>query len=660
MLSTPRLFAISTESLSRALIECAKGNTDSAKALLNTAIAAMDRVLSDGRSLSPADELNARVAIAEILLSHSSACAATISLAEVHVHKATIISQKLGSPTHQILLLKALQISIMHSQNNLKTCHKLLKEAALVSEASFRPWFFYFISRRVDLLLEDNDVKAAHATLAGACVRTSSNPNDASIETRKFNTQMKIAFLLRRVTICISVRDSAQAEGLISKELDPILSEKIIAPPLSQSMIPVVETHASSPHPHPFSNNPPLETLQAHFLLLKVILQCQSGKKKEAKPTLENLCSIVTAWSSGGNLNEVERIDHVHVLSRRQLVVFVNYAVACLVADFDPSRAVASLKECAQKSRDALCGGTVDELDKTIADLVASQRWYTEMHILAMHQLCQVYLLKSDSKRSKEALDSVVEFIHMLPNRDTELQKHMPVILLNWGFYNQASGQSDAASRCYFGAAALAADDARRSEMLKQSGLRGCLAASMLLADEEVQAVAAFSNGLLLLSSGDVVKIEMAKKVLEEVKKDVKEIFPGQIVGNSNSMGTSSSMADYEHMKAFVSMSNAVNAHMVGETKKTKMYLLETLRASDVILSNQLKTTTLVMLGSLFLETDPKQTEKMVHTAHKLCKKSGNEAMMRVCKQVLEELAKRDRKTAGGSQSQQGLGKFVE
>ncbi|KAI8617106.1 hypothetical protein BC830DRAFT_1115218 [Chytriomyces sp. MP71] len=611
-------------------------------ALVSTAVCALETALSAPATntsssllISLADELALRVAIADLILTarHRDDSGA-LARAESHVNKATLVAQKLGSTASATTLhLKYLQILILKSQKNLKACYKLLKEAALMADQSHRDWFYFFTSIRVDLLLQERDTKTAHSVLTAVASQVTANDD----------LDIKISFLLRRMEVCISARDSRASEAVISADLEPIFSS---LPPFDNTFVPLVGTREQQ-----------AEHFQLHYALLKVMHLCQRGNRRDAKPVIELLCTRVDAWDAADHSYSAKvatplNPTRIELLSRRQMAALIHLTAGSFFRDFEASRAISELKSCREAVQHALHGGP-DTNDETVRDVESSRMWFMEIYLLASHYLCEAYLLKGDLKKSKDVcplyslagrcflndqlvtrqnLNILIEHIHKsAPQHSALLQRYMPTILLDWGFINQAAGNFDQASRCYFGASALANDVSKRG-------------VESALIDEEVAAVASFCNILILLGSKDVGKVEMAKKILADVRRDIKQPLSGVQAGISMD---APSPSDYDHMKAFTSLSHAMVAHGDGEIKKTKMHLLECLRSSEVVLSNQLKTTTLVLLGNLFLETDLKQTEKMTATAYKLCKKSGNETIVRVCKSLLDEIARRN--GGGGS-----------
>jgi hypothetical protein len=72
-----------------------------------------------------------------------------------------------------------------------------------------------------------------------------------------------------------------------------------------------------------------------------------------------------------------------------------------------------------------------------------------------------------------------------------------------------------------------------------------------------------------------------------------------------------------------------------------RVHLLESLRLSETVAPKQLRLLSLTMLGSMFLDTDVVQAEKMLSAAFKISSKGGPASLAHVCANILAELHRR-------------------
>ncbi|KAJ3026816.1 UNVERIFIED_CONTAM: hypothetical protein HDU68_005002 [Siphonaria sp. JEL0065] len=490
--------------------------------------------------LTPADALRTRLRLADVLLALGS----NTAQAEAHVQKAVLLVQAAASSVNLKSSLAATHVSLLLNLNppNIKQAKSVLKQAALETQQTMRTgnldaakWFFYFISQRVDLLLMDHDSKAAHQVLSSAA-----NSDDSPV-------LVKATFLLRRLLLCISSRDHSLATSLVKNYLDPLWA----------------------------SSN--LEFLNPTYLIAKVLISMQTGDRKTAKLHLDELCHVVLG-STGDidvmvlDVNSSKRDDLVipDLLSKNQQMAIVCLIAGSVLRDSETSRAIDYLKRGSMIVQDSIQQGP-DSSDESIQDVIESRKWLVEFNLICLHQLVEAYILKGDLQSAEETILSLIDTLHSTTSSTTLINKYLPTVLLDWGLIHQANGRLREASRCYFGAAAVAVEVAKQE---------GNVTVTALV--HEIRILASFCNVVVLMGSGEPGRVEMAKQILEELGKDVQEaIIVVNSHGNSGNSGTpttpssttttgTSAMAECDHVKAFLSLCSAMVAHKNGEIKKTK------------------------------------------------------------------------------------------
>ncbi|KAI9337987.1 origin recognition complex subunit 2-domain-containing protein [Obelidium mucronatum] len=584
----------------------ARGDQRAAATAVATGVRLLEAALR--LPLSGGDALRTRLRAADALL-----VAGLAPAAEAHLQKAVLLSPAAAGNPDLKASLAATHVAVLQHFGNTKQAKAVLKQAALDAQLSMAKdakamrWFYYFVSERVNVLVHERDFKAAHAALASAA------------KTENLPKQACAAFLLRRLCFCIHTRDHSQAVALIANHLDPLWPDDCLL------------------------------NLTASFLIAKVMVSCQTGDKKNAKIHVEDLCRRVLDTATAAAASAADSIEEKgssmegivaensltdfvvvpDLLSQSQEISFVCLIAGCVLKDSETSRSIEYLKRGIQDLENVGSRGP-DASDTTIQDVINARKWHMEYHLLCLHHLVEAYLLKGDAKSAENALFTLIDKLHETTTSSILIKSYLPTILLDWGLIHQANGRLREASRCYFGAAAVAV------EVAKQDGNIGVEALV-----HEIRILASFCNVVVLLGSGEVGRLEMAKQILEELGKDINEPIVIMSSTNATSPATpastttsgTSSMAECDHVKAFLSLCNALVAHKNGEIKKT----------NDTVLSTQLKIVTLILLGNVFLETDVGQTEKMIHTAYKLCKKAGVKSMGKcstVC--VLTKKKKKD------------------
>ncbi|KAJ3068343.1 hypothetical protein HDU98_008464 [Podochytrium sp. JEL0797] len=596
-------------------------------------------------------------------------------LAEQAIQKAVLLNTAAANNPPLRFLLASTHASLQSRLSNSKHAKQLLHHAQLDAAQHSPHWYAYLVSLRVDLLLAEGDVRQAHAVLASVVEK---------------GGWVGVAACVRRLAVCVEMRDFVGFETVVRESgIEAVLEGNEASNAnangdananANSTQIGDVDSNGSKPPPPP----PPPHVsiapdLVITYRILKTMASLLKGDRRRAKALVDfyftNLAAtraledaFFASRSNGGvNGSEVDARSLVKGLTRRQQDAVMCLMVAGVVRDSETQKAVEFLNRGVEIVQEAMR----DELDASctsLQDVLASRQWFMELHALCLHQLVETNLLKGDIDSAEQTLNTLITHLHSTTHACPLLQKHVPTLLLDWGLIHQSRGRLREASRCYFGAAALAGEVAHQYR--GERGVVGCVG--------EVRILASFCNVVVLVGSGEVERVELAKQILQELQKDILDpliptshyftttptsatpmtpstqkspLTPGGGSGASAVPGTSS-LSECEHTKSFVSLCSAMMAHQNGEIKKTKSYLLETLRQSDTLLSNRLKIVTLVFLGNVFLESDVGQTEKMVHTAYKLSKKYGGGGgagksggvVGKVCLSVLEELARRKKK----------------
>ncbi|KAJ3287932.1 hypothetical protein HDU79_005327 [Rhizoclosmatium sp. JEL0117] len=576
--------------------------------------------------LAPLDALRTRIRIANTLLA-----ASLPTNAEAHLQKAALIAASAAPPPDVRTALADAQARLLVALGNAKLAKQILHTAAQETKALDPACFLFLLSRRADIVLNENDIKATHSALQIGI--------DESDRFRLLDA--KAVFLLRRFLLCLDSRDLHSGSALLAKHIDPLF--------------------ASASSTSDSASDSPVFHLLSTYRILKLMYFLQTGDRKSAKLHLDDICKVVFPDSVSANtvlpannsmeIDGQESINQHHskrhtsivqisgLLKPNQERIFVCLIVASVLKDNDNNKALEYLKHGLSGIQDALAGQP-DDSDATFQDVIETRKWYVDIHVLFLHQLVEVYLLKAELVLAEETLMQLITFLHSATYTTPLLNKYLPIILLDWGLIHQSNGRLSEASRCYFGAAAVAVEVSRSSSNsgVHQIGLEAFI--------HETRIVASFCNVVVLLMGGDPARVEMAKQILEGLEKDVHEPIlllsshhhqqtaTSPATPMSSTISGTSTMAHCDHIKAFQNLCCAMISHSNTEIKKT---------------NQQLKIVTLVLLGNVFLETAPGETERMVHIAYKLCKKGGVKSMGRVCASVLDEIGRRKKEAAAAA-----------
>ncbi|KAJ3122221.1 hypothetical protein HK100_012078 [Physocladia obscura] len=573
--------------------------------------------------------------------------------ADSHIQKASLLAAKLPSHPDLKCLLAHAHVRLLlaaDANKNLSAAKRVLKfvaEEAAVSPSCIH-WHFFFLSKLAHLLILEHDFVAALSLLtvniADADKHMSSAQDDKS---RVLFVQVKGSFLFQKLHIYLRIRDTKSAASLILTALDPLFSETV--------------------------NIPKLTELNHTYWLLKILHASQIANRKSSKVNLEILLDIVeksanTEVNFGETVNNTDAgLDEtcppsiaVNILSRSQRDALTYLLAGTILRDFESARALEYLGKSEQLAMKVLATISVgnEEYD-----------WFIEYRILCFHALVEANLLAGNVNLAEQSLHSMISQINssLAPANPGQqdanafaMTPHLSTVLLDSALIHHARGEVQEASRCYFGAAAVAGDVGRA---FVGEALEGVM--------HETRVLASFCNVLILLGSASNAKDgdgkmdqDIAEKLLDELVKEIEEqndLHQRQHrQSNSLSTGTnhvSTSMVDCEHVTGIMKLCMAMRANSQNEIKKTKIYLLEALRTTETILSVHLKIATLTLLSNVFLDTDAVQTEKMIQTAYKLAKKSGKgvKNMARVCTSVIEELTRRKDERSGDGRSQESV-----
>ncbi|KAJ3219186.1 hypothetical protein HDU67_002182 [Dinochytrium kinnereticum] len=358
-------------------------------------------LMMKGESLSPRDEIKTRCKLAEILHHFSE----NQIEAEIHVQKALLLTAKLrvltmqkigdGDPLKYTVL--SIHLTILRRSGNLSAAKYTLRQA--ISDTALRgipQFYYYFISQKIEISLEEGDFPSAFSIMASAA-QEAQNRNDIT---------MMLSFHLRRASLALKLSDFQQAA-------DSLNAVQHCFPSNSQE---------------PKNVDDAVQSFSFVYYLVKTLYGVNVGNVTDARLSLIKLQEIVNPGN--GSLGLGTQFDS-HGLIRRleipRMLVLAFLMSALVWKPIDVEKSFLYLKE----------GLKNFYYNSTLSEVLERRHSYVETELIFSILLGEIKIMKGEFDLAINAFMSATQCLERA--RDIE-KNYRKVILLDLGMTFQAIG----------------------------------------------------------------------------------------------------------------------------------------------------------------------------------------------------------------------------
>ncbi|KAJ3111168.1 hypothetical protein HDU96_005929 [Phlyctochytrium bullatum] len=490
-------------------------------------------------ALPPRDEIKTRCKLAEILCHFTE----NYVEADVHLEKAAILMNKISDVDPLRYHVLALQVLVMRRLSKYTAAKHILKGIlANVNLQGFPHWYYYFMSQKVDIALEEGDVASASAYMAAVAKHAESRQD----------VFMQLSFSLRRAAITMRCADLTTA------------AESLQAP-------------------HMFFSNPAayeatqLLPLRFIFNLENTLLALCSGNAVDAKAIALRLQKDMENDAIKSQLSPFEAWQ-------LNVVFFLISALVC--RPVHPLKGYEFLKQGLKRIYGELpntsaleCGG--------FSEVTNIRRYISEAEIICYLSLVELKLAVGDSETASSALLMASKCLSNSPYLESRYKSNL---FAEISMLRQATRETSKALQSYI----------RTGELAGFGSPLGQFALSAIT---------------ILIRAGPVPGI--SGEALE------KFLSGKEYVG---------------YRPIITAAVQGVSSMRVSEIQNTKIHFKEVMQFSDKN-TIHLKALSLLVLGTLFVNTSPDQAWKMLEVSRGIANQFGFKLLAAATAAVFIEVA---------------------